>query len=124
MERETKYLSEMTKGQKGIVTDVETENCPERGRRLDHTMRHGGLACGTGCASRWGALQRLRELGITLGTEVTLADSAQNDGSLEIFVRGDRVTLGKGFASKIIVAMPMHSQDLSRGSMNGTIKKG
>jgi Fe2+ transport system protein FeoA len=105
MERELKYLSEMTKGQKGIVVDVETENCPERGRQLRHRMRHGGFACGAGCASKWGAVQRLLELGLTPGTEVAMTNSAPLNGPLEICVRGCKIAVGRGLASRILVTV-------------------
>jgi Fe2+ transport system protein FeoA len=111
-----KYLSEMVEGEKGTVIDVETANCPERGRMLEHAMRHGGLACGTGCSSRWGVVKRLAELGLTFGARVTLLGSAQTDGTLEILVGKDRVRLGREFASRIIVETPIQLQDSSRES--------
>nr|MDO8097824.1 FeoA family protein [Candidatus Njordarchaeota archaeon] len=103
MNRKMRYLTDLEKGEKGIVVDVETENCPEKGRGFRRRMRHRGSACGTRCASRWGSIQRLMELGLTPGTEVTILNSAPFYGPLEVCVRGCKIALGRELASRILV---------------------
>jgi DtxR family Mn-dependent transcriptional regulator len=49
------------------------------------------------------ALQRLSDMGLTPGTEVTVVKSAPFHGPLEILVRGSRLALGRGMSERIFV---------------------
>jgi DtxR family Mn-dependent transcriptional regulator len=48
-------------------------------------------------------LQRLLDMGLTPSTKITLLKAAPFEGPLEISVRGSRLALGKGIASKVFV---------------------
>jgi DtxR family Mn-dependent transcriptional regulator len=48
-------------------------------------------------------LQRLFDMGLTPGTEVTVVKSAPFNGPLEILVRGSRLALGRGMTETIFV---------------------
>lgn len=49
------------------------------------------------------ALQRLSDMGLTPGTEITVVKSAPFQGPLEILVRGSRLALGRGMTEIIFV---------------------
>ncbi len=48
-------------------------------------------------------LQRLLDMGLTPSTKITLLKAAPFEGPIEISVRGSRLALGRGIASKIFV---------------------
>ena len=48
-------------------------------------------------------LQRLSDMGLTPGTEVTVVKSAPFHGPIEILVRGSRLALGRGVSETIFV---------------------
>ena len=48
-------------------------------------------------------VKRLSDLGLTPGTDVTVVKSAPFNGPLEITVRGSRLAIGRGMASRILV---------------------
>jgi Fe2+ transport system protein FeoA len=48
-------------------------------------------------------LKRLTDLGFTPGTNVTVVKSAPFNGPLEVCVRGSRLAIGRGMASRITV---------------------
>jgi Fe2+ transport system protein FeoA len=48
-------------------------------------------------------IKRLTDLGLTPGTKVTVIKSAPFHGPLEINIRGSRLAIGRGMASRIIV---------------------
>ena len=48
-------------------------------------------------------LQRLLDMGLTPGTKITLLKTAPFEGPIEIFVRGSKLALGRGIASKVFV---------------------
>ena len=48
-------------------------------------------------------VKRLTDLGLTPGTKVTVVKSAPFNGPLEISVRGSRLAIGRGMASRIMV---------------------
>ena len=48
-------------------------------------------------------VKRLTDLGLTPGIEVTVVKSAPFNGPLEICVRGSRLAIGRGMASRILV---------------------
>jgi Fe2+ transport system protein FeoA len=47
--------------------------------------------------------KRLSDLGLTPGTKVTVVKSAPFHGPLEVSVRGSRLAIGRGMASRILV---------------------
>src|SRR4030042_2259018 len=49
------------------------------------------------------ALQRLSDMGLTPGTEITVVKSAPFHGPTEIFVRGSRLAIGRGMTETIFV---------------------
>ena len=51
----------------------------------------------------WRLEKRLMDMGLTLGTNVTVVKSAPFHGPLEILVRGSRLALGRGMAKRIFV---------------------
>jgi len=69
-------LSDMKSGQAGEIVSIET------GHR---------------------AKRRLEDLGLTPGTEISVRKSAPLGGPIEINVRGSRLAIGRGMASKITV---------------------
>lgn len=56
---------------------------------------------------RWGRsrgfVKRLMDMGLTPGTEVTVARSAPFRGPVEVLIRGARLALGRGMAERIRV---------------------
>lgn len=54
-------------------------------------------------AGGWMATKRLADLGLTPGTKVKILRKAPFWGPIEIEVRGSKLVLGRGLASKIIV---------------------
>jgi len=48
-------------------------------------------------------IKRLTDLGFTPGTDVTVVKSAPFNGPLEVCVRGSRLAIGRGMASRISV---------------------
>ena len=48
-------------------------------------------------------VKRLSDLGLTPGTNVTVVKSAPFNGPLEVTVRGSRLAIGRGMASRILV---------------------
>lgn len=73
---ELKPLSEVNPGERGIVVS---------------------MACGLGAA------RRLAEMGLTPGVEVFVVRRAPLRGPIEVEVRGTRIVLGYGLASKVAV---------------------
>jgi DtxR family Mn-dependent transcriptional regulator len=54
-------------------------------------------------------LQRLLDMGLTPSTKITLLKSAPFDGPIEILVRGSKLAIGRGIASKVFV--DPHNED-------------
>ena len=50
------------------------------------------------------ATQRLADMGITVGTTIKVKESAPFSGPICVFVRGSTLAIGRGLASKIVVA--------------------
>ncbi len=48
-------------------------------------------------------LQRLLDMGLTPSTKITLIKAAPFDGPIEVLVRGSKLALGRGIASKVFV---------------------
>lgn len=55
-----------------------------------------------------GALQRLYDMGLTPGTEVQMIRTAPLKGPVEVSVRGSKLAVGWGLASKIFVEADSH----------------
>lgn len=47
--------------------------------------------------------RRLMDLGLTMGTRVTVVKSAPFHGPVEILVRGSRLAIGRGIAERILL---------------------
>ena len=47
------------------------------------------------------ATQRLTGLGVTPGTEITMISSAPFGGPIQVMIRGTKLAIGRGLASKI-----------------------
>ena len=77
-------LSALKRGESGVITSIMPAS--RRGR--------GGS---------WGFKKRLMDMGLTPGTEVTVAKTAPLGGPIEICVRGSRLVLGRGMAKRILV---------------------
>lgn len=54
-----------------------------------------------------GFVKRLMDMGLTPGTQVTVAKAAPFRGPVEILVRGARLALGRGMAERILVKRKM-----------------
>jgi ferrous iron transport protein A len=76
MENEIVPLTSLSKGEKGIVVSIT-----------------GGL----------NATKRLADMGIVPNTEITISAKAPICGPLEVVVRGSKLSIGWGLASKILV---------------------
>jgi DtxR family transcriptional regulator, Mn-dependent transcriptional regulator len=48
-------------------------------------------------------LQRLLDMGLTPSTKITLIKSAPFEGPIEVYVRGSKLAIGRGIASKVFV---------------------
>lgn len=86
MEKVELPLTALKDGESGIITSITTGQ-RGRGRR-----RRG-----------WGFKKRLMDMGLTLGTRVTVVKSAPFHGPLEVSVRGSRLALGRGMADRVFV---------------------
>ena len=66
-------------------------------------LKEGQVAEIVSVAGGWRATQRLADLGLILGTKIKVLRKAPLRGPVEIEVRGSRLVLGRGLASKILV---------------------
>lgn len=55
-------------------------------------------------------LQRLLDMGLTPSTKVTLLKAAPFDGPIEVYVRGSKLAIGRGIASKVFVDPDINDQ--------------
>jgi len=88
--------------------ELHKKNLEESGRRQQIPVSISQLKkgeCGKVSFIRGGrkVLQRLSDMGLTPGTEVTVVKSAPFHGPLEILVRGSRLALGRGMTEIIFV---------------------
>ena len=90
-------LTALRNGETGVITS--TDLSLERNQTCRHRARRG-----------WGKhfmvdrfAKRLSDLGLTPGTKVTVVKSAPFNGPLEVCVRGSRLAIGRGMASRILV---------------------
>ena len=90
-------LTELEDGETGVITstDRNSEGQPMYGNRAGKGWKKHFMT--TRC------VKRLTDLGLTPGTEVTVVKSAPFNGPLEVCVRGSRLAIGRGMASKILV---------------------
>jgi len=54
-------------------------------------------------------LQRLLDMGLTPSTKITLMKAAPFEGPIQISVRGSKLALGRGIASKVFVEIDQNS---------------
>jgi len=90
-------LTELRNGETGVITS--TDPCSEKEQRCRHRARKGWRK--HFMVDRF--TKRLSDLGLTPGTKVTVVKSAPFHGPLEVFVRGSRLAIGRGMASRILV---------------------
>ena len=91
-------LTALKNGETGVITSTELNSehigmCRHKARKR-HRGRHFMVA-------RFS--KRLNDLGLTPGTKVTVVKSAPFNGPLEVSVRGSRLAIGRGMASRILV---------------------
>ncbi len=65
--------------------------------------RKGDRVCVVSLPERWGARQRLSQMGIHVGDTLTVKRSAVLGGPLVIEVHGSEVALGRGMAKQVVV---------------------
>jgi Fe2+ transport system protein FeoA len=91
-------LTALRNGETGVITstDFSSEHRGMWGHRArrGHWKRHFMVA-------RFA--KRLADMGLTPGTKVTVVKSAPFNGPLEVSVRGSRLAIGRGMASRILV---------------------
>ena len=85
---ESMPLIHLKEGERGVIAFISGSH------RHRHGRHHRGRAA-----------QRLMDMGLTPGTEVRVVQSAPFRGPLEISVRGSRLVIGRGLASKIHVTV-------------------
>jgi Fe2+ transport system protein FeoA len=85
-----KFADQMNRSKKDPFTRLVDLNIGEKGRIKD--IRGGRMA-----------IQRLYDLGLTIGTVVAIKNKAIFGGPVELLVRGSDLALGRGIAAKIIV---------------------
>ena len=66
-------------------------------------LKEGEKAIITSIVGGWQATKRLADLGLTPETKIKLLRKAFWGGPIEVEVRGSRLVLGRGLASKILV---------------------
>ena len=89
-------LTALRNGETGIITStnpsLERQMCSHRARKGWKKKVTTELC-----------VKRLSDLGLTPGTNVTVVQSAPFNGPLEVTVRGSRLAIGRGMASRILV---------------------
>ena len=90
-------LTELRNGETGVITSTDTNS--EGQQMCERRAQKGWKKKVT--TER--CIKRLTDLGLTPGTEVTVVKSAPFNGPIEICVRGSRLAIGRGMASRILV---------------------
>ncbi len=90
-------LTGLRNGETGIITSTDLNSKP-RGM-YGHRARKGWKK--HFMVARF--TKRLSDMGLTPGTKVTVVKSAPFNGPLEVSVRGSRLAIGRGMASRILV---------------------
>ena len=89
-------LTALRNGETGVITStdpsLEGQMCRHRARKGRKKHARTELC-----------VKRLADLGLTPGTNVTVVKSAPFNGPLEVTVRGSRLAIGRGMASRILV---------------------
>lgn len=89
-------LTSLNNGETGVITStnpsLERQMCRHRARK-GRKKKFTTELC----------IKRLTDLGLTPGTDVTVVKSAPFNGPLEVCVRGSRLAIGRGMASRILV---------------------
>jgi Fe2+ transport system protein FeoA len=89
-------LTGLRNGETGVITStdpsLEQKMCRHRARK--RRKKH---------FTNERCIKRLNDLGLTPGTNITVVKSAPFNGPLEICVRGSRLAIGRGMASRILV---------------------
>jgi len=89
-------LTALRNGETGVITStdasLEQQMCRHRARK--GWKKH---------VTTERCLKRLADLGLTPGTDVTVVKSAPFNGPVEVCVRGSRLAIGRGMASRILV---------------------
>jgi len=91
-------LTALRNGETGVITS--TDFGSEHGGMCGHKARRGHWRKHFSVAR---FAKRLSDLGLTPGTKVTVVKSAPFNGPLEVSVRGSRLAIGRGMASRILV---------------------
>ena len=91
-------LTALRNDETGVI--ISTDLSSEKGQMCRHRARRGGGRKHF-TVSRF--VKRLSDLGLTPGTKVTVVKSAPFNGPLEVCVRGSRLAIGRGMASRILV---------------------
>ena len=91
------HLTDLKNGETGVITSIDPSSesqqmCRQRVRK--GWKKHFRSA-------RF--VKRLTDLGLTPGTNITVVKSAPFKGPLEVCVRGSRLAIGRGMASRILV---------------------
>jgi Fe2+ transport system protein FeoA len=92
-------LTDLRNGETGVITSTDFSSeprgmCRHRGRKGGGWRKHFMV-------ERFA--KRLSDMGLTPGTKVTVVKSAPFNGPLEVNVRGSRLAIGRGMASRILV---------------------
>jgi Fe2+ transport system protein FeoA len=90
-------LTALRNGETGVI--ISTDFSSEHSGMCGHRARRGGRKHFR--VARFA--KRLSDLGLTPGTKVTVVKSAPFNGPLEVSVRGSRLAIGRGMASRILV---------------------
>jgi Fe2+ transport system protein FeoA len=91
-------LTDLRNGETGVITST------------DFSSGHRGMCGHKARKQHWRRrfsverfAKRLSDMGLTPGTKVTVVKSAPFNGPLEVNVRGSRLAIGRGMASRILV---------------------
>ena len=91
------HLTDLKNGETGVITstdyNLERKHMCKRRAQKGWKKQFSTERC----------VKRLTDLGLTPGTKVTVVKSAPFKGPLEVRVRGSRLALGRGMASRILV---------------------
>jgi len=89
-------------------TSLHSKGQEEVGKRKENLLALSELRAGQSGKIQFirgghNVLQRLLDMGLTPGTKVTLIKAAPFGGPIEIFVRGSKLAIGHGIATKVFV---------------------
>lgn len=77
----------------------------ENNKTILTDMKEGQTGIIISVAGGRGATKRLADLGLMPGTEIKVIRKALFSGPVKVLVRGSRIVIGRGLASKIIVVL-------------------